>query len=62
MEIPTLRLDVQPQLVEIPFLCFGEQKRTKDMGGHGTVHFYTDDYRWQSIYEHPEKILNQRAG
>ena len=29
MEIPTLRLDVQPQLVEIPFLCFGEQKRTK---------------------------------
>lgn len=27
------------------------------MGGHGTLHFYTDDYRWQSIYEHPEKIL-----
>lgn len=57
MEIPTLRLDVQPQLVEIPFLCFGEQKRTKNMGGHGTLHFYTDDYRWQSVYEHPEKIL-----
>ena len=31
--IPTLQLDVQPQVVEILFLCFGEQKRTKDMGG-----------------------------
>lgn len=62
LEIPSLRLDVQPQLVEIPFLCFGEQKRTKDMRGHGTLHFYTDDYRWQSIYDHPEKILKHNPG
>lgn len=62
MDIPTLRLDVQPSCVEIPFLCFGEQKRTKNMGGHGTLHFYTDDYRWQPIYEHPEKILAHNPG
>lgn len=57
MEIPSLILDVQPTHVEIPFLCFGEQKRSKNMNGCGVLHFYTDDYRWQSIYEHPEKIL-----
>jgi hypothetical protein len=27
------------------------------MNGQGTLHFYTDDYRFQSVYEHPEKIL-----
>ena len=62
MEIPTLLLDMQPQHVEIPFLCYGEQKRSKDMRGAGVLHFYTDDYRWQSIYEHPEKILKHNPG
>ena len=62
MEIPTLNLDVQPTHVEIPFLCYGEQKRSKDMRGAGVLHFYTDDYRWQSVYEHPEKILKHNPG
>lgn len=62
MEVPTLTLDVQPRAVEIPMLCFGEQKRSKNMGGRGILHFYTDDYRWQSIYEHPEKILKMNPG
>lgn len=62
MEIPTLSLDVQPTHVEIPFLCYGEQKRSKDMRGSGVLHFYTDDYRWQSIYVHPEKILRHNPG
>ena len=62
MEIPSLILDVQPTHVEIPFLCFGEQKRSKNMNGGGVLHFYTDDYRWQSIYEHPEKILKHNPG
>lgn len=62
MEIPTLRLDVQPTCVEIPCLCFGEQKRTTNMQGRGILHFYTDDYRWQSVYEHPEKILKYNPG
>lgn len=56
-EVPTLRLDRQPRFCDIPFLCFGEQKRTFQMNGTGTLHFYTDDYRFSAIYEHPEKIL-----
>lgn len=57
LEIPTLRLDMQPTSVEIPFVCFGEQKRTFQMNGRGTLHFYTDDYRFSAVYDHPEKIF-----
>ena len=62
LEIPSLLADCRPRAVEIPFLCFGEQRRTKDMGGNGILHFYTDDYRWQSLFEHPEKILRHNPG
>ncbi len=62
LEIPSLRLDVQPSSVGIPFLCFGEQKRSKDMHGRGVLHFYTDDYRWSAVYEHPERILRHNPG
>lgn len=62
LEIPTLRIDVQPSFAEIPFVCFGEQKRTYDMRAQGTLHFYTDDYRFSAIYEHPEKILQHNPG
>ena len=57
LEIPNLRLDLQPRVCSVPFLCFGEQKRTHNMKGVGTLHFYTDDYRFNTVYEHPEKIL-----
>ncbi len=57
LEVPVLRMDMQPKFCEIPFVCFGEQKRTFDMRGTGTLHFYTDDYRFSTVYEHPEKIL-----
>lgn len=56
-EVPDLQLDMQAREVLIPWLCFGEQARTYDLMGNGTLHFYTDDYRWSSIWEHPEKIL-----
>jgi hypothetical protein len=61
-EIPTLRLDVQPQGAEIPFLRFGEQKRTYNMNGCGTLCFYQDDYKFSSVYDHPEKILAHHPG
>lgn len=56
-EVPSLRLDMAATTCEIPFVCFGEQKRTFKMYGTGTLHFYTDDYRFNSVYDHPEKIL-----
>lgn len=57
LEIPTLDISMQAKMCEIPFLAFGEQKRTYDMCNSGTLHFYVDDYRFNSIYEKPEKIL-----
>ena len=57
LEIPTLRLDMQPRSCAIPFVLFGEQRRSFKMQGHGTLSFYTDDYRFQTVYEHPEKIV-----
>ena len=59
-EIPTLKLDMQAEFCEIPFVCFGEQKRTFQMNNTGTLHFYTDDYRFSAIYEHPDKILQHK--
>ena len=57
-EIPLLDDSMQAQEVAIPFICWGEQRRTIDLMGNGTVHFYCDDYRYgNSLYEHPEKIL-----
>lgn len=57
MEVPMLRFDMQATACSIPFVCYGEQKRTFNMQGTGTLHFYTDDYRFRTIYEHPDKIL-----
>jgi hypothetical protein len=57
LEIPTLDLSMQATSCDIPFLCFGEQKRTFNLNNTGTLHFYTDDYRFNAVYEHPEKIL-----
>ena len=59
-EVPLLRLDRQAEVCEIPFVCFGEQKRTYNMGNRGTLHFYTEDYRFNAIWEHPEKILQHK--
>lgn len=55
-EIPLLRADMQATACNIPFCCYGENKRTAIING-GTIHFYTDDYRYETVYEHPEKIL-----
>mgnify|MGYP001161732472 FL=1 len=57
LEIPILDIDMQAKECQSPFLCFGKQKRTFNLNGEGSLHFYTDDYRFSAIYEHPEKIL-----
>lgn len=58
LEIPKLRLDMQATMADIPWVAFGEQKRTFQMNGCGTLHFYVDDYRMQRIYDKPEQILH----
>lgn len=57
LEVPTLRLDRQPKVCEIPFVCYGEQARTFEMNGHGTLHFYTEDYRYNTLYDKPQQVL-----
>lgn len=56
-EIPTLRMDMMADECTKPFCAWGEQKRTFNMCYQGVLHFYVDDYRFNSLYEHPEKIL-----
>ena len=58
LEVPTLDINMQPKFCDIPFVLWGEQRRTFKMNGCGTLHFYTDGYRFgDSLYQHPEKIL-----
>lgn len=57
LEIPVLDINKQADSCEIPFLCYGEQKRSYDMKGNGTLHFYTDDYRFNSVFENPLNVL-----
>lgn len=56
-EIPSLRLDMQPDKVDIPFVAFGESSRKIDLGGYGSIHFYVDDYRFNSVYDKPSTIV-----
>ena len=55
-EIPTLLLDRQPEKgLLLPFAPWGANARRRKQ--LGTVHFYVDDYRFNNIWLHPEKLL-----
>ena len=55
-EIPNLRLDRQPQTgLLLPFAPWGAYSRRKN--NIATYHFYVDDYRFQKIWLHPEKLI-----
>ena len=57
-EIPVLDDTMQAQEVAIPCQKWGEQARTLDLRGNGTIHFYTDDYKFNALYENPAKLAN----
>lgn len=57
-EIPVLDDTMQAQEVAIPMCKWGESARTTDLKGNGTVHFYTDDYKFAALYENPSKLAN----
>ena len=55
-EIPTLRLDRQPENgLLLPFAPWGANARRRSHVG--TIHFYVDDYRFNNIWLHPEKLI-----
>ncbi len=55
-EIPSLRLDRQPSTgLLLPFAPWGAQARSRNIVS--TYHFYVDDYRFNNIWLHPEKLI-----
>lgn len=57
-EIPVLDDTMQAQEVAIPMQKWGEQARVLDLKGNGTIHFFTDDYKFSALYEDPSKLAN----
>ena len=53
--IPTLDLSMCAEYCDLPVIGWGTQRRTDKMPG--TWHFYVDDYRFNALWQHPEKIL-----
>ena len=55
-EIPLLRIDRQPETgLLMPFAPWGANARRRSHVG--TIHFYVDDYRFNNIWLHPEKLI-----
>jgi hypothetical protein len=54
--VPTLRLDRQAELVDLPFARWGRATRKSRM--RGTWHFYTDDYRFSRAAARPQDVVN----
>ena len=57
-EIPLLDISMQAIEFAIPAQKWGEQARTTDLKGNGTIHFYTDDCKQNSVFENPTKLAN----
>ena len=54
-EIPNLRMDMQAGNLELPFSPWGANSRLrKDVA---TYHFYVDDYRFESLFKDPIKLI-----
>lgn len=54
-DIPNLRLDMQAGKLELPLAAYGAESRQKQ--GIATYHFYVEDYRFESIWKDPTKVL-----
>lgn len=55
--IPCLKPDLQAKWLEKPCYSWGSVPRGVK-NGVKTWHFYTDDYRWNSLKRNPEKLVN----
>ena len=57
-DIPCLRLDRQAGMLKLPLSPYGLGRKTKEAS---TIHFYVDDYRFESVWKNPAKILAGNA-
>lgn len=55
-EIPCLKLEMAASHLELPFMPYGAEARSSK--GVNTYHFYVDDYRFESIWDNPNKIID----
>ncbi|WP_392436446.1 DUF4417 domain-containing protein [Cruoricaptor ignavus] len=55
-DIPVLKMPKSDVYLHLPLKPYGADARTKT--GVGTYHFYVDDYRFNAIWNNPEKIIN----
>lgn len=56
-DIPCLLLDKQGDSCEAPYIKWGVSARKNNFKS-GTVHFYTDDYKFTGLWRNPEKLVN----
>lgn len=54
--VPTLLLDRQAGVVDLPFSRWGRETRKSRM--RGTWHFYTDDSRFNGLWSRPQALVN----
>jgi hypothetical protein len=54
--VPTLLLECQAGVVDLPFTRWGRARRKDRM--RGTWHMYTDDYRFGALVSRPQALLN----
>ena len=53
-DIPCLRLDRQAGQLELPFVPYGTAFKMKTAK---TLHYYVEDYRFNTLWENPAKVL-----
>jgi hypothetical protein len=53
LEIPTLRLDMQADFLDMPLLPWGHGGGRRHAINRGSWHFYVDDYAFESIWRNP---------
>ena len=54
LEIPALDLALQGDALDLPVTQWGSISRHADMPG--TWHFYTDDFHFATLWDHPERV------
>lgn len=54
--IPSLKLDLQAGVVDLPFCRWGRTTRKSRM--LGCWHFMTDDYRFSAVWSRPQVVVN----
>jgi len=56
-DIPMLDIERQARFAELPWARWGHGARSTNYRG-GTLHFYTDDYKFSGLWKRPDMVVN----